>query len=64
MNANSFKHSLIFILLLDKFNVCPTTLSGTHFQSVRLVLVYTNKEVSVWKSVENRLLLTLLLVLI
>ena len=34
----SFQHSLTLTLLLDEINVCPSTLSETHFQSVRPIL--------------------------
>jgi len=31
--------SLTLTLLLDEINVCPTILSGTHFQNVRPTLI-------------------------
>jgi len=59
-----FQHSLTPILLLGGIHMCPTTLCGTHFQSVGPTLILPNQRMSVEKSVLNTALITLCLLFV
>jgi hypothetical protein len=54
-----FQQSLLTpILLLGGLHMCPTTLCGTHFQSVGPTSILPNQRMSVEMSVPNTVLIT------